>query len=883
MPKTKEEIQKILEKQYLEVQKQEFTVYDKAEEVSKDFTKGVKEIGATLKSELKKHDAKQKEITAKFAVFSQNFIDKDKAHQEEVAKKKVNFTNIYDQSIALAKEKQVAEVKRLEKLVVEIKKANVANLAKAKMEYEKAVEESVKNIKQIIQKGEKDQTSLKGKIEDLKAKFELKITDIDEKHASKLEKLTEIATQNEEKLNNDIKNEREKLDHKLATLKPIYEEELAEIDEKIDDAKTEFDAKYENIKSASDQRIAVREKHMHRAQAENDMRSVKQHKKDIDKFRKEAEKDLVLLTKNFNSANKEAIEYRKVFVKENFEKLAVLDKEHTNIHHKLLHEIEKVKATLKTDLANTNLDFEQQKADELIAFNKGLNDIEHKQAKATKEQEDFVEAEENTQAKLLIEFESYNSIEKEKLDDELESKAKDIRVVNINKDKEDNLAKNSLDIEITKLDNELEVSAVTLEKDQKLNDQQEKIECHELQYNRQTSAKNEFLDYQQLFGPLFVSRAEEIFKYEELEINNRTTIKLATLEKQKARVNKDNELLLAKINEVLAEERVHYDEEITAASGKKLEEFNAFKEEGNLKLESLKEKINALDSKTDRKKIKELNIKLDNETDKLKDAIKQKQEDIKNEIAVFQEALDGAIKRNEIAISEAQALYEAEMGRINQSIDTVTSTKQLELDDAKNKLDKTKEDSQAFVTKAATRNAQTTEENSDYLNKHNQLENDIINHIKNVYATDCEKLNQKLNTLLKDIDNDSQDLLERIDNELKSEEKNYENFKENIAKNIENIMENTKDKLQEQLEKSNNNKKQILDKFDQSNKQADNKLNEKQEEYDKHSSNVKNRIAEEKRKYEDELKQIQKENEENLKQSIVQINSKLSEDIKSIQ
>ena len=222
--------------------------------------------------------------------------------------------------------------------------------------------------------------------------------------------MTEASDKQVLKFQEAISEEKDKYAKKLAQLLPIYEEELSEIDENIEAKKFEYDTKHESIRTSADQRIAVREKHLHRAMDDNDQRSVKQHKKDIEKFRKEADRDLVLLRKSHKSDEEQSAIYRKNFMKENLEKLAEIEKEHNSVLELKQKDIEDTKVTLAYNVENTNLEYEKLQAEALDAFNQAFAEVRNKQEEVMKQKEIDLDKEEDTQKKLLIEFEKTNLV-----------------------------------------------------------------------------------------------------------------------------------------------------------------------------------------------------------------------------------------------------------------------------------------------------------------------------------------------------------------------------------------------------------------------------------------------------------------------------------------
>ncbi|AIO18572.1 hypothetical protein KQ51_00692 [Candidatus Izimaplasma bacterium HR1] len=882
MSKTKEEVQKLLEKNYQAVQVAELGVYDKNVEVNKVFTKSIKDLGANLKTELEELQDEQKTVKTDFVkkVSDINATTKEKNAKIEANKTKVNKT--YESAIKSIEDSFQKELARLNEEIAQLSLDNDTLINEVLENYTKDVEASTKAITSINEKGEKDQAILTKKIEDIKVKQDAKVSELSRKEQDKISKLEEASNKEVSKQEEILAEERQKIDTKLAQLKPVYEEELEEIEENIQEKNDEFNAKKESIRSSADQRIVVREKHLQRALKDNDNRSAKQHKKDIEKFRKEAERDLVLLSKTYKTDSEQATVYRLNFVKDNLEKLADYERDFADYEHEKQKDIDVLKAVLVNNIDNTKLDFEKQIAEETDNYNKSFNDVREKQEEAIKDQELEVELEEAKQIKLEIEFNKDNKFNEQKHNENNEVKEKDLRDVSIIKEKDEMISKDTLDVDLSTLNNEQGILNYEQARDLEVFKLQEKIENHKAENQRLNANKNEFYTYQSALEPLFKTRASEMFKFEEQELTNRYQIKLGYLEKQLVLVEQDYEVIKGKINAVLEVERAPFEKIINSIAGDLKTELEQLEETFNLEVQELNDKIAPLTERKDRRERTELEDKLTSVKENFEFDRKRKEAHINEETKVYQKALDYAVNRNQTALVEAEELFVNEKENISKAIDMLNSNKIVELDDAKYRHQSTESAVQDFNTKAASRNTLNTEENQAYLDAEIAYEQHIVNEENSRFEQLKEATNNSYNKTLKSLEEEKETALNEATNKLSEQESNLESFKQNVENSKHDIQKEADKLLEEESHKTSKNNQAINQKHHEKQNELEDNLKKQESEFKHDLNELSKKISQENDKLEATEKHIIKEADHKLKESIQVINKKLQEDISNI-
>jgi hypothetical protein len=883
MPKTTEELQKIINQNYKKVQESELQVYDKNEALKKQFVQDEKSLATQLKNELKEITEKRKQVKQQFKSELEELIKKGESHQSDILLRREKTTQTYEQSIVAANKKFEEEVKKLNQAIEEENQAYKKLVKSVLDEYNKNIANAKKTIEKINEKGLKDQATFQSKLEELKAKYDAKVKETSEKEETKIAKLNEACEKEVNKQEDLMVSERKKLDDKLEALRPVYLEELEEINDNIQQKKEEYEAKHESIRSSADQRIAVREKHMHRAMDDNDSRSAKQHKKDIEKYRKEADKDLVLLRKNYNQENEQAQEYRKNFIKENFEKLANLEREYKEFEEAKQKEIDELQIKLTHDINLTKLDFEKQQAELLQEYNKDFKEIRVKQEDVLRQQELDVEAQENIQMNLTISFDKTNIINEENHKLILETRAKELRDAEIEKRKDELLEKDVLDNEVSKLENEKTLADLELAQNKDLLIEKEIVENHRFDQLQMSSHKEEFFGFQTNLEPLFLHRAEQASVFEEQEVNNRYQIKLSFLQKQLTEMKEDYDKLVEKIKDVYDKEKAPLEAIIEKIAGDQKTELETIEEVHQEKVTAIKEKIDGLHPRKDKKQIRDLEDDLAELEDDYEQNVKQKKANIHASTKTYQVALDAATSRYEKALEEAEKLFDNENLRFQKSIEMLQTNQIAELDDVKMRKMQTETSVQDFLSSAATRNTLNTEDNQSYLSDLiAQAETRMSNRVK-LFENQREQENNRFNQQLQELANIKKEALEQVTQDFGRQESDLESFKSMIESNQKQAEEKATFDLNTQVSKTHAKNDEINAKFDANQKVIKDTLDNQTEEFNTKMQSINKNVNEENNHYDSEEKRVHKEYEQRLKDSLKDIDAALATDIKNIQ
>lgn len=879
MAKTNEQLTKLVEKNYKTTQVQELTVYDKTTELHSEFTKQAKELEKQWKAELKDIDKKEKEAQT---LTNQKLKELEEAYQKhlaEVAVKKTTAENLLQTQLTKNATTEQELLNGIQKDLEAIKKSFDKALKELDKKLKSDIEASEKQILSIQEKGSKDQASFELKITDLKAKYEAKVESLQEKQLNKIAKLTEAANKKVESLQASIVTERENVDKKASLKQAAYEEELEEINEKIAYEKSEFTQKYADIKDSAEKRIAIREKHLQRAISDNDQRSAKQHKKDIAKFQKEVDHDLAVLQKNYDQQSQLSATYPIKFKKDYLEECASRERDYAEFREQRQFEIDTQLIQLAFDVENTKLEYEKLLAEDLNKFNNDYAQIREKQETVKSEELVDLEKEKLAQQLLQTEWDRATKTEQENNKDQLETKAKEQRVIALEKIAEDEVAQNTLTQTMHRLDSEVEIAQVTLTHDQTVLKLKQQIESHTCEDLRHQAQKNEFLGYQQQLEPLFVERSKELHKYEELEINNRLQIKLAFYNEEQKVLDKDYELFLKKVEDTFSQEASFYEEKINAIAGSQKEELQAFIDEHEAKAIELQAKYESIENRKDRKIAEnEYNDHMRHYTEERT----QKEQLLQRSVGVYLAVLNDAKDRKEKALRDMKDLYDQGTRRVNLFIETAKQNAQAELINATKHVDDCASDLNQFNLQVASRNQQQTDANNTYLQTQIQTENNKIKEADSILENSRELLQQHLNSDLQALAAAHQQILSKKASDIAQQESNLEAFKLQIQNQIAKIKQDANNQTTEHNTAFANASSAITAALNQQLSEIRSTLANQVSDFNQNLTDISKRLQQAKTLLDNETKRVKKELDDRVKQEFSKINEDLQLQLKSV-
>jgi hypothetical protein len=882
MAKTKEEITTITTKNYFDVQKQELESVDALKTHHSAFTKeakaSLKEYSDVLKT-IDKDEVKQSKE------FAQQEDDSNKRHQERlqtIEQNKVDAKKVLDNELQEHQKQFDKQVKDLDKAIEKIQSAHEKTLLRLEESLQSDIEKSNKNISEIEEKGVKDDDSFSKKLVDLETKYNEKIESLKTKEQEKKEKLQESTTQKIASIEERIQKEEEKHNKALTTKQALYEEELEEIDEKIAFEKSEFETKYNNIKESVEKRIAVREKHLQRALNDNDKRSAKQHKKDIAKFQKEADHDLVVLEKNYNNKEKESATYRKQFIQDYYESIATFNEEYETAKEEKKLAIELEQATLENALAKTTFDYNEKRAKELREYNDSFASVREKQETATMQRNLAIEQEKHNQVVFAIDKEKAVQTATKELEDALETKAKERRVFVLEKQKDDDIANNTYQEALVRLDTEQEVANLELQRDLTVLSHTKNIATHKFQDKRHSAIKHEFASYQQHIGPLFLNRTRDIQSYEVVEINNRLKLKLAYFEMMKADLDKDYKVLEEKVQETHDKEAVHLEAKITELSGDKTEALATFIKEGEAKLRELKSAYEAITEFKDRKDRKAKEQLYEQEAKVFHDEKARLETELQQEVGAYQALLQDVEHRREVALKDVQEAYDKSSKLLDDTIQQYQQRANDELASANNIVSETDAIFQQFNLQTASRTQQQTDAHANYLSTQVSQEEASIKAANEAFDRNKDLLNADMKQSVSNLAQERQEILATYKSNVDQEAENLDQFKAKIRSDLDGISTQISAQTETQNTTFSTIKGELQSTLNEALDSIKATLQTQIDDFEQTTQNIESERTAEQQAFDNTNKQLQKGSAERLKEVVRQIKATLQEHIQSI-
>jgi len=875
-------LQKAMDKNYSKVQKKEIKLEEFSGKLISNYEKKVKELSTVLKDENKVQKAKDKEIKDEHKKVLKDIKDEYKVNTDAVSKKVKEANEKYSDEISKADSKNEKEVTKLNGLIERANNSYTKETEKVQKKYDSDVENGNNDLAKIEEKFQDDSAKLQEKFDERKAKYDEKVATLSEKRDTKIAKLNETSQKKIEKLLNDNDTQRAKTDKQLADLVPIYQEKLNEMEELIQEEKDEHDSKSGNIKSTLDSKVSRRNKFLEKAENENDSKAAKQQRKEIKQLQTNADRELKILAKAHEDRKKDLVAKKREVNKNNLEQIAAVEREYTNFKEDNLMQIELNKVSLSDTITKTKLDTELKLQDELSKF----NDFEAKHAgqvgEVVKKKDLDVKDKEDELVKLEVEFDKENEINAAKLSEELANLEKGLQIAAFTKVHDYDLAKNKLDVALTKYQAEQDILDDKFATDNLVADESALLRYHRNDYDKQASVKAEFYNSQEALRLMMQERAQEVLAYEELEAENRANLKVKFLETQKSTLDGDFEKLKERIEYAYNQEEAYFRNEIEVLAAKDKDLLIEFTNGKEAEIQELVDEKKELDPQADKRRIRDLSETIEDKKAALTADIRQKEDAINVKIGIYQDNLDLATSRRNLALEEARKLYDMQSEDLANAINLVSNDKDAELSNARERQANTVANSNNFMNLATSRNSITTEENTKYLTDREDKENKIIDDAKVLFENNKNNTTIEKDHKLSDFETAKNDVIEKLKDETMEEERKQEEKAQEVSAMIAQSESKATQRLNTQAQNLTNAIREIDTALKQKEADTAADLRTKENRYKEAVAQIDKKADVEKKTYEAEQARVQKEFEIELKKSITNINSRLEADIKAL-
>lgn len=864
------------------VQKKEIFVSESNVKRVKEFSSKTMELSKKIKQELKNHTSLDKQIKTKH---DKDLIELNKNHKNhllDIDSKVTGLNTEHQTNLQSSLDKFESEINKTIKLSEELKINNEKLIDNTLKSYNKDIKNCEIKISSINEKADKDINNLIVTLKVEQEKYETFVVNLNEKRNDKLEKVKTACNKKEEKFQDEIDKVQTKTDKAIIELDPPYKESLNSFEDKLSSEKEKYTSRENAVKSTLDSKVARHEKFMSKSSKDNDQRAVKQHKKEINVLEKNAERELKLLAKEHGDKYGVLNNSKKELINSNLRKIASFEIDFINFKEERLYQIKLCKSTLKDDLKNTALKTKQQLEGELNKYNEYLASNERQQAEVTKLREMDVEKQHDTQRNLEISLDKTNQVNVVRHQETLAIKTSDSKSAGITKELDEALLKLVLEVELSKLENERKVADKELIQSTNILKEKEAIEYHKNDFNKQASINSESLDFQKELTLLFCDRANLLSEYEELEINNRVTLKQAFLEKQKVLLSKDFETVVKKINQVFETEKAMFDSEINKFAKQALENLSEFEKVSSKDITTMVEKRNAFNPRAYKKEIKVLDREISDKKEKFRIELEKRKATINSKTAVFNKGTESATLRRDKVLQEIETLNHNEQSRLDNAIELIKRELSDESININERLSSTVNDSNTFTSQAIERSKMMTEENTSYQIVRVEKEEGIVKEIKTLFQSEIHTLTNELEQILIGLENNRSESKSETQSKNSSEAKALDAKVNDFDEKVKNQNRKAEELVDNQKIVYQKNSSKIDLTYNNHLTRVSNELTVKVENYKAKTVEIDRATKEEQRSFENDKKQVQKDYDLSLSKGLSIINQKLQQDLKNI-
>ena len=882
MAEKNEILEKTLYKKYGAVQIKEAKVAEDNTKLAKEFSSNTSGLIKTLNKEMKVHSVLDIEIKGKYNINLKDLKAAYSAHNSDIKSRVQTFNAEHKKELKSSIEKHEFANDLSSKLVVQINKDYDILVKEVKAQYNLDINTSEKEKERLIAQSEKDIEGLLASLKDIQDKYETLVANLNEKSDVKAKKLNEATTKKARKHNIDIEEEQLKTDKSIADLKSELDEILGGTEEIIENTKHKFQNKESAIKSTLESRVARHKKFLKKAIAQEDNRSIKEHRRNIARLEKETDKELRLLQKDYENEsgvlNKKKIELKTA----NINKIAAFESDFIKFKEEEIYQIDLLKIGLVSDLEENKLHTKQYLADELNKYNEYFTDNDREQAENINQNDIDLEKQNHLQANLIITFNKTNNTNEINHQEALAVKESEVKVTKLLQAAEEVLAKLALEVELEKLNSEKLVAEKELVQDIKINEEKELIEYYSNDFNKQTSINTENLNHHSEIAKLFNKRAKGISEYEELELNNRLDLKLTFLQEYKVLVEKDNEKIMEKVEQVFESEKEMFDLEIDKLAKSGLDELAELENVANEEINIITEKRDALNPREYKKEIRVLNLEILDKKEDLEEELEKHKAIIDSKVLLYKNALEQAEVRRFSGLNDATSLYNDEQIRLDNVIELVRNEKNEESLNIKERFSSTTNDANDFYSKAEERYNSVTKENTNYKNSRIEKGENTINDTKSLFEEEKHELAKRLEQLLSGFETQKNSENQEVNDEKHKEEKLLEAKVNDYNNQVNREVQVAEGLNNDQGNANRTNVNRIEQKYRNHLSRVANELRVKIENYRVKTIEVEKETNEKIKNF-DSSKKVSKKNYDTiLAKGLANINQKLQQDIKKI-
>ena len=785
-----------LKNNYSDVQSKDIEIKDIKTKSEKEYMQSVKSFNSDLTKSLTQLKKKGTDTKAKFEKELLVLQAANKLETDELitASKKIVRSNTSKvKKIDSDYEKNVTKTNEI---IASLKVTYDVSFNEIETKYNEEVKESNARREVGLKSSEDNLNKISAKIEKSLEKHKTNLENINTTAAKELDDTKALYMDKLSSAENELKTMANENFVSHQALKNSQKEIFDKLEEKIIKEENTYNKKMAALDVSINTRIERYEKFMKKREEENDAKGVKDQLREIKKTNAEKEKQQKILNKNHLSDSKKLESDKAALIKSQILDLSNLDKENCSLLEEETHNIELLK--LESEKAVFDIDINHKTAidKEKVRHDKELKLLETEKARFTREKaltiinEDFSlsESKENfIDAKSLL-LEVYNKdvaenefrleelkynyefdIERARIQNELAIAEHEINVLNTNnKHKKD---------ELTLMENEI-------------------ISDYSLVFSEQFAKSLEFVKYQNAFAIKNSEYTLKLEEYEELEANNRYSLKIAKLQDELESITNSFAPVKEKINNIYEEEIKRYNELIEHTTSDQKAELEAFEVTKNEEITTIKEAKVLLPKRGNRKQIKLLNKQISKMESDLVSELKLKQEAIDKRVTLYTGEIAKAKARRDNALAQTDSYQKSETDSYKASIELLQHNLSLELENINNRKLNSIKEAKEFDLNARTRRELTIDQNKEYQFIRSQRHEDIIKKLEDDYSLSLKTNKENLDKTFLSLNNDLEKKEENLEKTLKPLRNNLiafvtastrrqEEIKKTVADNIE--------------------------------------------------------------------------------------------------
>jgi hypothetical protein len=866
---------KKLERNYGKVQKSELKYFEKKDKGLSSYDRKLKAIAASTKKESKQQSDQEKQIKLATKNFIQHItkLDKEKTKNLNIQIKdaKTKLKDDVDNIETTYKEKanDFSEEKKTISTTYTTVKRDEAKKSKTSQSSFAAKEK--RTVKRFEGMKQKEQIAVKERKKQAEETIKILQTERDEL-------VKEISDTSQKEINSAyevIAFRRAKIDENLELAQLKHNELIEGIDKEENGATSKYNSNIQKNEQSLEEKVNRRNKFLQKADLEGDFKNVKLQKREIKQLEQASEKELKQFKMDFDKLIKEIELKRTVEERRFLEEVAEIERGFAQFKQEQLWRIELVSLESAEEITNIKLETEKKLYAETHILEQVDIDFEVELARLEREKQIAINEIKDMAEKDLIAYERARDQKEVEFDMHTALNEKESKIAQYKKEIEKNNLQSKFEIQEVEFEIELQLQEEELQFKVAKQMEEEFIGLHKNDFEKQTAIREEHSSTINELSEVHLQRAQDQLEFEELEIENRVSLKLKFLDEQKSILEKEYKLLLDRIETNQKQEESFYKAAIKQIEKQEKDILKKTVAQEQKEIKKLEQSLAEIETEGGEADSSAITSRLQELIDVVSVEMEDTQKIIRTKVAVVEEMLSLIQSRQQLEKDDAKVLYNREIRNLEYGIELVEQNKQSELLEAKARYEKTVDLYKGLKQDIASKLALKKEEHVQFLSRREEYEKNILSAAKERYDQAVQLLEEtkaRKITSIKDGLHSENSVLNKL---IESENDAYKALqKESVHKKI--IIHNSSEaRLLDRSKTHLKTIEEIESDYLRILANRERELKQKDIEFKGLLAQVEKSIQVEKKKYEDDRRKAQKTYEIELKKSITSINKNL--------